>query len=106
MLRCRLVSVFIAGCLLASAQDAIHLASIGGRVVDPSGAVVEGAKITARQTETNLVREASTDHEGRFRLSYLRVGPWEVRVTQSGFAESRRSLNLMAGAAYELTFPL
>ena len=38
----------------ASAQESINYASVSGRVTDPSGAVVEGAQVTARQTDTNL----------------------------------------------------
>ena len=37
MLRLQIASIFVAGCIVLSAQDAIHLASISGRVVDPSG---------------------------------------------------------------------
>ena len=36
------------------AQETINNASVSGRVTDPTGAVVEGATVTARQTETNL----------------------------------------------------
>jgi hypothetical protein len=106
MLLLRIAGLVVAGGILASAQDAINLASIGGRVTDPSGAIVQGAKVSARQTETNMTRETVTDHEGRFRLPYLRVGLYEIKVSQSGFADTTRALILTAGAAYELTFPL
>lgn len=56
------------------AQESVNYASISGRVADPSGAVVQGAKITARQTETNLSSAAITDNEGRFRFPYLGIG--------------------------------
>src|SRR5262249_43549421 len=62
----------------AAAQESINYASIGGRVVDQSGAVVPGAAVTARQTQTNITAAASTDQDGRFRFPYLRVGPYEV----------------------------
>jgi hypothetical protein len=58
------------------AQQSVDLASVSGRVTDPSGAVVVGAQIAARQTETNLTRTAVSDQEGRFRRPYLRVGPY------------------------------
>jgi len=106
MQRSRIVSVFLTACILASAQDTIHLASISGRVADPSGAVVDGARITARQVETNLTREAVTDREGRFRLPYLKVGPYEIKVRHPGFADSTRPLTVSAGGAYELAVGL
>jgi hypothetical protein len=59
--------------------------SVSGRVTDPSGAVVEGAHIAARQTETNLSSAAITDHEDRFRFPYLRIGQYEIKVHQLGF---------------------
>ena len=37
----------------AAAQQSVEYASVGGRVVDPSGAVVSGAQVVARQVDTN-----------------------------------------------------
>ena len=70
----------------ARAQETTNSASVRGRVTDPSGAVVPGAQVTARQTDTNLTRTATTDPEGRFRFPYLRVGPYEITVQTQGFA--------------------
>lgn len=88
------------------AQETVHLASIAGRVTDPSGAVVEGAAVTARQVETNLASKAVTDREGRFRFPYLKVGPYEVTVQRNGFADSKQALTLSVGSAYDLAFAL
>ena len=38
----------------AVAQETVNYASVSGRVIDPQGAVVPGAVVTARQTDTNL----------------------------------------------------
>ena len=71
----------------AAAQETTNSGSIGGRVTDPSGAVVPGAQVTARQTDTNLTRTATTDAEGRFRFPYLKVGRYEITVQREGFAQ-------------------
>jgi hypothetical protein len=84
------------------AQEAVNYASIGGVVTDSSGAVVEGAQITARRIETNLTSSAKTDREGRFRFPYLNVGQYEVKVHQPGFSDATRSLSLSVGSAYEI----
>ena len=91
---------------VAVAQENINSASVSGRVTDPSGEVVQGAQVTARQTDTNLTRSTTTDQEGRFRLPYLRVGPYEIKVQAKGFAEVTRLLTLTVGAAYELPISL
>lgn len=85
-----------------AAQQAVDYASVAGRVTDSSGGVVAGATVLARQVETNLASSTSTDGEGRFRFPYLRVGPYELRVTQPGFATATRQLTLTVGAAFEL----
>jgi hypothetical protein len=84
------------------AQQSIDYASVSGRVTDPSGAVVAGAQVTARHTETNQTGAAVTDRDGRFRLPYLRVGPYEITISQQGFRDVTRLLTLTVGAAFEL----
>ena len=88
------------------AQETLNNASVGGRVTDPSGATVEGAQVTARQTETNFSSKASTDVEGRFRFPYLKVGAWEISVKKEGFTESIRPVTLTIGSAFEIPFSL
>lgn len=88
------------------AQENVNLASISGRVTDPQGRVVPAARVTARQTETNLTGEAVTDSEGRFRFPSLRVGRYEVTVRVPGFADATRALTLTVGAAFELPVTL
>src|SRR5690348_6683767 len=76
-----LIMVFAA---VASAQT--FRGTILGTVSDPNGALVAGAKITARNTSTGLERSATTDEAGNYTIPELPIGPYEVRVEQSGFA--------------------
>jgi hypothetical protein len=92
--------------LPAAAQQSIDYASVSGRVVDSSGAVVPGADAVARHTQTNVTSTAVTDSEGRFRFPYLRVGPYEIQVRLNGFRTVGRNLNLSAGSAFELPVTL
>src|SRR6188474_85413 len=71
----------------AFAQQVITNGSLSGRVADPSGAVVPGALVTARQLQTNQSSTTQTDHEGRFRFPSLKVGSYEVVVHLVGFAD-------------------
>jgi hypothetical protein len=90
----------------AGAQETVNYASVSGRVTDPQSAAVPGAVVTARHTETNVSREATTDAEGRFRFPYLSVGPYDVTVRLAGFADATRQLNLTLGSAFDLPIKL
>lgn len=92
--------------ILAVAQETTNSASVSGRVTDPSGLTVPDAQVTARQTDTNIARTATTGEDGRFRLPYLKVGPYEITVKKEGFAPSSRSLTLTVGSAFELPVAL
>src|SRR5262245_43534686 len=91
---------------VAPAQETVNYGSIGGRVVDASGGVVENTRVVARQTETNTTHEAVTAREGRFRFPYLRVGPYEVTARRAGFADAVRTVNLTVGSAFDLPMTL
>ena len=90
----------------AVAQESLNQATVSGRVTDPQGAVVPGATVTARQTETNLTAEAITDAEGRFRFPLLKIGPYEFTARLQGFAPTVRPVALTVGSAFELSMPL
>ncbi len=90
----------------APAQETVNYASVGGRVTDPAGAVVEGAHVVARQIDTNISSMEMTDRDGRFRFPYLKVGDYEISVQHQGFQQSTRHVTLTVGAAFELPFEL
>jgi outer membrane receptor protein involved in Fe transport len=104
------VAIFIvcttASARRAGAQETINSASVSGRVSDSQGGVVPGAQVTARQTETNVTAEATTDQDGRFRFPYLRVGPYEITVRLQGFADATRRVTAAVGGAYDLPVTL
>jgi hypothetical protein len=91
---------------VAAAQQSVDVASVSGRVIDPSGAVVAGAQVAARHVDTNVTATTATDAEGRFRLPYLKIGPYEIAVRQPGFQDATQRLTLSAGSAFELPITL
>src|SRR5258707_4170113 len=74
--------ILLAG-LTATAQQITG--SIRGTVVDPSGAVVQGASVSAKQTETGLTRTATTGHDGVYVLLELPVGHYQLQVEAKSF---------------------
>src|ERR1700733_8995370 len=59
--------------------------SIRGAVVDPSGAIVQAATVTAKQTETGLTRSSVTDRQGEYVLVELPIGHYQLEVRAPGF---------------------
>src|SRR6185503_7098213 len=60
-------------------------ATLSGTVRDGSGAVVNGATVTLVNSATGRSRSTRTDDEGRYSLSHLEPGVYELRAQQSGF---------------------
>jgi hypothetical protein len=92
--------------LPAAAQEAINYASVAGRVTDPQGAAVAGADVTARQLQTNVKTSTVTEQDGRFRFPFLRIGPYEIVVSRSGFKGAALPLTLNAGSAFQVPIVL
>ena len=59
--------------------------SIRGAVLDPVGASVPGASVSATQIETGLVRAAVTDRSGEYVLLELPVGHYRLQTSAKGF---------------------
>ena len=67
------------------AQD-LDTVTIAGRIMDQSGAVIQGAEIHAILIKTGLTRSTTSDAEGRYRLIQLEPGTYTLRVSIPGFA--------------------
>jgi hypothetical protein len=60
-------------------------ASIVGTVTDSSSAPINGAVVTARDTERGTVWTATTRDAGAYSITLLPVGTYDVKVTAPGF---------------------
>jgi hypothetical protein len=100
------IAVCSLGAVPVAAQETVNFASVSGRVTDTTGAVVAGVRVTARQTETNVSVSVETARDGRYRFSYLRVGPYEITAAMPGFAVTARSLTVTIGAAFDVPLVL
>lgn len=67
----------------AAAQQAS--AQITGTVKDSSGAVVVGAKVTLRNTDTNIAHTVATDRMGSYLFTLVGIGKYELQVEHPGF---------------------
>ena len=65
-------------------------AELAGRLSDPSGAPIVGARVTAERGDPARGTTVFSDDEGRFRVPDLAPGEWEVRVRRIGWRDLRR----------------
>ena len=99
-----LLSWFLAA-PLAAAQGAGG--TIAGTVKDETGAVIPGANVTVRQTETGATREVVTDSAGRYTATNVAPGPYEVTAALEGFSTIVRSgIRLTVGREAVVDFTL
>src|SRR5438093_1889999 len=60
-------------------------ATLQGTVTDQKGAVVPGAKVTARNQATAIERTTQTDSDGNYAIASLPVGTYNIDVQAQGF---------------------
>jgi len=89
-------------CVILLASDLVAQNGTGritGVVTDPSGAVVQSAKITLRETGSGLTNVTATDQTGAWAIPALPAGRYVVLVSAPGFANAQRDgVFLSAGA--------
>ena len=74
--------------------------SISGTVMDPSGAVIPGATVTATETATNVQTKTVTDDKGHYAFPSLPVGRYNVKVAETDFGtQARNNLQVDANSA-------
>jgi hypothetical protein len=92
--------------VLAVAQSA-STAALTGQVVDPQGAVIANAKVTATNVATNIGRTANTTGAGDYTIPNLAPGTYDVRVEAAKFAVGvAKSIKLNVGDQRDLNFKL
>jgi hypothetical protein len=95
---------------LAVTVPSVHaqtsLATLRGTVTDQQGAVLPGATVTARQTETNTVRTGVTNETGQYYVPSLPAGSYEISIELQGFSTSKRELTLRVGQEASADFTM
>ena len=77
-------------CLATHAQGNV-VGAVNGVVTDPQDKAIVGASVTARNVGTNVTsKPVMTDSDGKYIISFLQPGAYEINVTATGFAPLTR----------------
>jgi len=87
-----LVSILV----LSGAGTGARAATLEGTVLDPSGRVVAGARVSLLQSLVPM-DERATDARGNYRFENLRAGTYRLVARAPGFASSATDLRLPEG---------
>ncbi|HEX4022115.1 MAG TPA: TonB-dependent receptor [Acidobacteriaceae bacterium] len=73
----------LAACISGVAQTITG--DIRGTITDPSGAIVQGATVTATNIATNVKTTDTTNSTGGYSIRFLQIGNYTVSVAAAGF---------------------
>ena len=98
-----LAIVITMSAVAAFAQAQVASADLTGSVVDPNGAVVPGATVTAKNLGTGISRSTTSGDDGSYRLIALPPGEYEVTSEAATFKKVAISpVKLTVGQSAEL----
>jgi len=102
----RCLALIIALVVSAAAQSG-NEGSIEGTVADPSGAVLVGAPITARNLETSATFKCASNEHGVFRFLIVPVGRYGITAEHPGFTSFvRQDIRVTVGGKVNLPIVL
>lgn len=78
-------------------------ATISGTVTDANGAIIPGASVTVTSKETGLSKTSTSNSEGRYVVTFLQPGAYDIKIEKQGFADQNiTSLKLEIGQSATL----
>src|SRR5580700_3116613 len=103
-------AIFITYVLLAAtplrAQSTVATGNVQGTLSDPSGAVVEGAKITIKNKDTGNTVSTVTSSAGTYNSGTLVPGNYSVRADAAGFKTVEEGVIVRVGVVSGVNFTL
>jgi hypothetical protein len=102
-----LFSAVLICCLPVIMVNAQSAATITGQVVDPQGAVITNATVTATNVATGVAHSAKTTSSGNYTIPNLPPGTYDVKVEAAKFAVGEtKGIKLNVGDQRDLGFKL
>src|SRR6185312_326932 len=90
--------VFVIAAMTGTALAQSATGQIIGKVTDPNGAVVAGAKVTVKSVDTDRETTATTDNDGIYTVNALAPGLYDVTVQGGNFTVSNQRVQVTVGS--------
>lgn len=91
---------------LAGAQSVGNSGSVNGTVLDPTGAVVAGAKVEIRNPVSGFDRSTTTDNNGKFTFTNIPFNPYHLTVIAAGFLTSVQDVEARSSVPVSISVKL
>ncbi|QHN03279.1 carboxypeptidase regulatory-like domain-containing protein [Granulicella sp. WH15] len=82
---CGLLLMLLTATIPMLHAQAVAIATVNGRLVDPLGAVVPNASVKLTATDTGSLHQTTTNQDGLYTIVNLPVGPYKLEVSAPGF---------------------
>jgi Carboxypeptidase regulatory-like domain len=76
--------------MLGTAMAQSDRGTIAGSIFDSTGAAVPGAAVTIRGEDTGTIYRTTSTAEGRYRISDIAIGRYDITVEAAGFKTSQQ----------------
>src|SRR5262245_44489776 len=98
-----LASALVLLCFLSpiTALSQTSNASVGGTVSDPTGALLPGVEVTARNVGTGIANSTVTNETGTYQFPNLQTGTYQVSASLPGF-RSQQLNNVVLGVSQQV----
>jgi Carboxypeptidase regulatory-like domain len=92
------LAILLSALILAALVGAqVPGATLSGTVKDPTGAVVAKAKIMVKSVATGQSTETETDSAGRYTVSNLPLGDYELSISAEGYSTNVKTVTVASG---------
>jgi hypothetical protein len=75
----------------------VRTGSVGGRITDPSNAVVPGASVLLRSLTTGVQQTAETNRDGLYRFPSVQPGNYSITARLKGFRDEQILARVLVG---------
>lgn len=98
------ILVLLTGALM---RGQVEQGSFVGRITDPSGAVISGASVSARNVDTNITQTATTNSTGDYVITPVQAGNYVLTISAPGFQQvATKRIEVQVGQIVREDLPL